>query len=51
MNQPESDRRTRVTVLVALAANLVIAVAKAVGGLLSGSPPFCPKPPTRWRTA
>ncbi|WP_405697299.1 cation diffusion facilitator family transporter [Streptomyces sp. NBC_01185] len=38
MNQPESDRRTRVTVLVALAANLVIAVAKAVGGLLSGSP-------------
>ncbi|MFD5871834.1 cation diffusion facilitator family transporter [Streptomyces sp. NPDC060322] len=38
MNQPESDRRTRVTVLVALSANLVIAVAKAVGGLLSGSP-------------
>ncbi|MET9765460.1 cation diffusion facilitator family transporter [Streptomyces sp. NPDC006372] len=33
-----SDRRTRVTVLVALAANLVIAVAKAVGGLLAGSP-------------
>ncbi|MFE3518009.1 cation diffusion facilitator family transporter [Streptomyces sp. NPDC059166] len=38
MNQPESDRRTRVTVLVALAANLVIAAAKTVGGLLSGSP-------------
>ncbi|MET4657567.1 cation diffusion facilitator family transporter [Streptomyces fungicidicus] len=33
-----SDRRTRVTVLVALAANLVIAVAKAVGGLLAASP-------------
>ncbi|MEU1213236.1 cation diffusion facilitator family transporter [Streptomyces sp. NPDC005791] len=38
MNQRESDRRTRVTVLVALAANLVIAVAKGVGGLFSGSP-------------
>lgn len=37
---PESrtERRTRVTVLVALVANLVIAVAKAVGGLLAGSP-------------
>nr|WP_258054678.1 cation diffusion facilitator family transporter [Streptomyces sp. Ru71] len=34
----KADRRTRVTVLVALAANLVIAVAKAVGGLLAGSP-------------
>lgn len=33
-----ADRRTRVTVLVALAANLVIAAAKTVGGLLSGSP-------------
>jgi cation diffusion facilitator family transporter len=33
-----ADRRTRVTVLVALAANLVIAVAKAVGGLLASSP-------------
>lgn len=33
-----ADRRTRVTVLVALAANLVIAVAKAVGGLFAGSP-------------
>ncbi|MEU1127872.1 hypothetical protein ABZ371_30895, partial [Streptomyces sp. NPDC005899] len=35
---PEADRRTRVTVLVALAANIVIAGAKGVGGLLSGSP-------------
>ncbi|MFE2968013.1 cation diffusion facilitator family transporter [Streptomyces sp. NPDC059340] len=34
----KSDRRTRVTVLVALGANLLIAVAKAVGGLLTGSP-------------
>ncbi|MFI6335632.1 cation diffusion facilitator family transporter [Streptomyces sp. NPDC050535] len=34
----QSDRGTRVTVLVALGANLLIAVAKAVGGLLSGSP-------------
>jgi cation diffusion facilitator family transporter len=34
----KADRRTRVTVLVALAANLVIAVAKLVGGLLAGSP-------------
>ncbi|MGW2841711.1 cation diffusion facilitator family transporter [Streptomyces sp. NPDC001493] len=33
-----ADRRTRITVLVALAANLVIAAAKTVGGLLSGSP-------------
>ncbi|WP_327294300.1 MULTISPECIES: cation diffusion facilitator family transporter [unclassified Streptomyces] len=33
-----SDRKTRVTVLVALAANLVIAVAKAVGGVFAGSP-------------
>ncbi|MGV9245642.1 cation diffusion facilitator family transporter [Streptomyces sp. NPDC003710] len=33
-----SDGRTRVTVLVALGANLGIAVAKAVGGLLAGSP-------------
>ncbi|MFF3364108.1 cation diffusion facilitator family transporter [Streptomyces misionensis] len=33
-----ADRRTRITVLVALAANLLIAVAKAVGGVLSGSP-------------
>ncbi|MGW1607461.1 cation diffusion facilitator family transporter, partial [Streptomyces eurythermus] len=34
----KSDRSTRVTVLVALAANLVIAVAKAAGGVLAGSP-------------
>jgi cation diffusion facilitator family transporter len=33
-----ADRRTRVTVLVALGANLVIAVAKTIGGLLAGSP-------------
>ncbi|MFJ3230866.1 cation diffusion facilitator family transporter [Streptomyces sp. NPDC086787] len=33
-----ADRSTRVTVLVALAANLVIAAAKAVGGLIAGSP-------------
>lgn len=33
-----AERRTRVTVWVALAANLVIAAAKAVGGLLAGSP-------------
>lgn len=33
-----TDHKTRVTVLVALAANLVIAVAKAVGGLVAGSP-------------
>lgn len=38
MNQKESDSKTRLTVLVALAANLVIAVAKAVGGLITGSP-------------
>ncbi|MEU2060505.1 cation diffusion facilitator family transporter [Streptomyces sp. NPDC013455] len=34
----KADRQTRVTVLVALVANLVIAVAKAVGGVLAGSP-------------
>ncbi|MEV4338991.1 cation diffusion facilitator family transporter [Streptomyces sp. NPDC049590] len=34
----EGDRSTRVTVLVALAANLVIAVAKGAGGVLAGSP-------------
>ncbi|MFE2690964.1 cation diffusion facilitator family transporter [Streptomyces mirabilis] len=34
----KADRRTRLTVLVALGANLLIAVAKAVGGLLAGSP-------------
>ncbi|WP_051127164.1 MULTISPECIES: cation diffusion facilitator family transporter [unclassified Streptomyces] len=34
----EEDRKTRLTVLVALGANLVIAVAKAVGGLIATSP-------------
>lgn len=34
----KADRSTRVTVIVALAANLVIAVAKAIGGLFAGSP-------------
>ncbi|MGW7055249.1 cation diffusion facilitator family transporter [Streptomyces sp. NPDC054887] len=34
----KADRKTRNTVLVALAANLVIAAAKTVGGLASGSP-------------
>jgi cation diffusion facilitator family transporter len=34
----KSDRRTRVTVLVALGANLVIAAAKTAGGLVAGSP-------------
>ncbi|MDX3854535.1 cation diffusion facilitator family transporter [Streptomyces sp. AK02-01A] len=38
MNRKQSDGKTRVTVLIALAANLVIAAAKAVGGLLTGSP-------------
>jgi cation diffusion facilitator family transporter len=38
MNQKKSDSKTRLTVLMALAANLLIAAAKAVGGLLSGSP-------------
>ncbi|MCZ7456383.1 cation diffusion facilitator family transporter [Streptomyces sp. WMMC940] len=33
-----SDRRTRLTVVVALAANLAIAAAKTVGGLLAASP-------------
>jgi cation diffusion facilitator family transporter len=37
MKQGE-DRRTQVTVLVALGANLVIAAAKAVGGIVAGSP-------------
>ncbi|MCZ4119693.1 cation diffusion facilitator family transporter [Streptomyces sp. H39-S7] len=32
------DGKTRVTILMALGANLVIAVAKAVGGLFAGSP-------------
>ncbi|MFE7173985.1 cation diffusion facilitator family transporter [Streptomyces sp. NPDC057616] len=34
----KKDSRTRITVLVALAANLLIAAAKAVGGLIAGSP-------------
>ncbi|WP_372449244.1 cation diffusion facilitator family transporter [Streptomyces montanisoli] len=34
----KKDGTTRTTVLVALTANLIIAVAKAVGGLFSGSP-------------
>ncbi|MHC5705515.1 cation diffusion facilitator family transporter [Streptomyces tirandamycinicus] len=33
-----SDRRTRITVVVALAANLVIAAAKTAGGLAASSP-------------
>ncbi|MFJ8106136.1 cation diffusion facilitator family transporter [Streptomyces sp. NPDC096132] len=37
-SKTHADHRTRLTVLVALAANLVIAVAKAVGGLFAGSP-------------
>ncbi|MEV0091044.1 cation diffusion facilitator family transporter [Streptomyces sp. NPDC050738] len=38
MTENSSDRKTRITVLVALIANLVIAVAKAVGGAFAGSP-------------
>ncbi|GHJ42492.1 cation diffusion facilitator family transporter [Streptomyces sp. TS71-3] len=38
MSGTSSDRKTRLTVLVALGANVAIAIAKAVGGLLSGSP-------------
>lgn len=38
MRRSAADRQTRLTVLVALAANLVIAAAKTVGGLISGSP-------------
>ncbi|MEU6393989.1 cation diffusion facilitator family transporter [Streptomyces sp. NPDC046939] len=34
----QEDRKTRLTVLVALAANLLIAVAKAVGGVIAASP-------------
>ncbi|WP_190076463.1 cation diffusion facilitator family transporter [Streptomyces daghestanicus] len=37
-DESKADRRTRVTVLVALAANLVIAAAKAVGGVIAASP-------------
>ncbi|WP_018548617.1 cation diffusion facilitator family transporter [Streptomyces sp. LaPpAH-108] len=36
--QAKADRHTRITVLVALTANLVIAVAKAIGGVFAGSP-------------
>jgi cation diffusion facilitator family transporter len=35
---PQADHRTRVTVLVALTANLLIAIAKAVGGVIAHSP-------------
>ncbi|MFE6127566.1 cation diffusion facilitator family transporter [Streptomyces sp. NPDC056437] len=38
MDRRQTDARTRITVLVALAANLVIAAAKAVGGLVTASP-------------
>ncbi|MEV6781357.1 cation diffusion facilitator family transporter [Streptomyces sp. NPDC051098] len=38
MDRQQTDARTRITVLVALAANLVIAAAKAVGGLVTASP-------------
>lgn len=37
-SEGRADRKTRITVLVALAANLAIAVAKAFGGLVAGSP-------------
>ncbi|WP_181807169.1 cation diffusion facilitator family transporter [Streptomyces shenzhenensis] len=37
-DQSKADHRTRLTVFVALAANLVIALAKAVGGVVAGSP-------------
>ena len=36
--RPGEDTRTAVTVLVALGANLVIALAKAIGGVFTGSP-------------
>ena len=36
--QDAEDSKTRTTVLVALGANLVIALAKALGGLFAGSP-------------
>lgn len=38
MNREKPDEKTRVTVLVALAANLLIATAKVVGGVFAGSP-------------
>ncbi|MEU9383982.1 cation diffusion facilitator family transporter [Streptomyces sp. NPDC048279] len=37
-DRSHADRGTRLTVFVALAANLVIAAAKAVGGIVAGSP-------------
>ncbi|WP_369221014.1 cation diffusion facilitator family transporter [Streptomyces sp. R39] len=37
-DRSKADHRTRLTVFVALAANLVIALAKAVGGVVAGSP-------------
>jgi len=38
VSQKASDRKTRRTVFVALGANLLIVLAKAVGGLFTGSP-------------
>jgi cation diffusion facilitator family transporter len=38
MNRKKADGETRVTVLVALTANLLIATAKIIGGLVAGSP-------------
>ncbi|MFE4721401.1 cation diffusion facilitator family transporter, partial [Streptomyces sp. NPDC056728] len=37
-SDPDEDSRTTVTVFVALGANLVIALAKLLGGLFSNSP-------------
>ncbi|MFI9103384.1 cation diffusion facilitator family transporter [Streptomyces fildesensis] len=37
-SRSDEDSRTKVTIIMALGANLVIAVAKAVGGLFAGSP-------------
>ncbi|WP_371574038.1 cation diffusion facilitator family transporter [Streptomyces sp. NBC_01314] len=37
-SKAQADHRTRITVLVALGANLVIAAAKTIGGLVAGSP-------------
>ncbi|WP_433544921.1 cation diffusion facilitator family transporter [Streptomyces sp. CA-294286] len=38
MTSRSDDRKTRITILVALAANLLIAAAKAVGGVIASSP-------------
>ncbi|MFG3281474.1 cation diffusion facilitator family transporter [Streptomyces sp. NPDC048111] len=38
MTADKNDRKTRLTVLVALGANLLIAAAKAVAGVVAGSP-------------